>query len=126
MLTENQITEKIIGSAIEVHRTLGPGLLESAYQNCLEIELKSLNLNVKSEYHLPFFYKGTKVESGYRLDLFVEDKVIIELKSVEALNEIHFAQTMTYLKVTNCKVALLINFNVVYLKQGIRRIVNKL
>lgn len=124
--TENEISNKIISCALEVHRLLGPGLLESTYRDCLLQELKSNNLDAKKEYSIPLYFKGIKIESGYRMDIFVEDKVIVELKAVDTLHDIFFAQTYTYLKITNCKLALLINFNVRYLKDGIKRVVNKI
>ncbi len=124
MFTENQLSEKIIGCAIQVHKVLGPGLLESAYQECLYYELKEIGLNVEKQKSLPLVYKEVKLDVGYRLDLLVENKVIVELKSVETLNEVHLAQTITYLKLTNCKLGLLINFNVVKLIDGLKRVVN--
>lgn len=117
----NQITEKIIGCAIEVHKYLGPGLLESAYEECLYYELITQGLKVKRQVALPLVYKEVKLDAGYRIDLLIEDKVIIELKSVDALAGIHQAQLMTYLKLSGIKVGLLINFNVVRLKDGILR-----
>jgi GxxExxY protein len=117
----NQITEKIIGYAIEVHKNLGPGLLESAYEECLYYELENCGLNVKRQLALPLVYKDVKLDAGYRIDLMVENKVIVEIKSVEALAEIHKAQLMTYMKLANIKIGLLINFNVSRLKDGIVR-----
>lgn len=125
-MIENEISEKIIGCAIQVHRELGPGLLESSYEECLYFELRQAGLNVEKQKSLPLVYKEVKLDCGYRLDLIVENKVIIEVKSVEALNDIHFAQVLTYLKLSNCKLGLLMNFNVLLLKGGIKRIVNKL
>jgi len=125
-MTENQISEIIIGSAIEVHKALGPGLLESVYRECLFYELVSCGLKVEKEKPLPVVYKDVHLEIGYRMDLLVEDKVVIELKSVEALNDVHTAQVLTYLKLSDCKLGLLINFNVARLSSGIRRLVNKL
>ena len=126
MMTENEISEKIIGAAIEVHKLLGPGLLESAYEMSLERELNLRGLNVKRQVNLPLVYKDVKCDIGYRIDLLVEDKVIVEIKSVELINDVHIAQTLTYLKLTKCKLGLLINFNVALLKNGIKRLVNKL
>ena len=120
----NQITEKIIGSAIKIHKALGPGLLESAYEDCLFYELRKSGLYVQKEKPLPLIYEDVKLECGYRLDLFVEHKVVVEIKSVEALNDIHLAQILTYLKLANCEVGLLINFNVTKLTNGIKRVVN--
>jgi len=117
------LTEKIIGAAIEVHRNLGPGLLESAYERCLIYELEKLGLKVESQKALPLVYKEITVEQGYRLDLLVEDKVVVELKTVERLTNIHEAQILTYLKISGYKVGLLINFNIDILKRGLRRFV---
>lgn len=125
-MTENEISEKIIGCAIQVHRELGPGLLESSYQECLYFELIQSGLFVEKQKALPLVYKEVKLDSGYRLDLMVENKVIIEVKSVEMLNDIHLAQVLTYLKLSSSKLGLLMNFNVVLLKSGIKRVVNKL
>ena len=122
---ENEITERIIGCAIKVHVALGPGLLESAYESCLYYELVKLGLFVERQRAVPLFYKEIKVDCGFRADLVVERKVIVEVKSVEALNEIHLMQTITHLKLTTCKVGLLINFNVIRLKDGIRRVASK-
>lgn len=123
---ENQITELIIGKAIEVHKTLGPGLLESAYQECLKYELQQAGLKVETEKPMPIQYKEITINHGYRLDLLVENKVIIELKTTETLTDIHKAQLLTYLKISNHKVGLLINFNTLTLKDGIKRYVNNL
>lgn len=104
---------------------MGPGLLESSYEECLFYELVKRDLTVQKQKPLPLVYKEVKLEIGYRVDLLVENKVIIEIKSVEALNDVHLAQILTYLKLSDCKVGLLINFNVSLLKNGIRRVVNK-
>ncbi len=120
-----KFSEKIIGCAIEVHKSLGPGLLESAYLECLFYELQSIGLKVEKQRALPLVYKGIKLEANYRLDLIVEDKVIIEVKSVEALNDVHVAQVLTCLKLSGCKVGLLMNFNVLRLVEGLKRLVNK-
>ncbi len=125
-MTENEISEKIIGCAIQVHRELGPGLLESSYEECLYFELLQSGLFVEKQKALPLVYKEVKLDCGYRLDLMVENKVIIEVKSVEMLNDIHLAQVLTYLKLSKCKLGLLMNFNVVLIKGGIKRVVNKL
>jgi GxxExxY protein len=117
----NQITEKIIGCAIEVHRNLGPGLLESAYEECLYYELNTLGLDVNRQLALPLVYISVKLDIGYRIDLLVENKVIVEIKSVDAIAEINKAQLMTYMKLANIKIGLLINFNVTRLKDGIIR-----
>lgn len=125
-MTENQLSEKIIGCAIQVHKSLGPGLLESAYEECLFYELKQLGLFVEKQKPLPLIYKDVKLDIGYRLDLLVEKKVIVELKSVEALNDVHIAQMITYLKLSGCKLGLLINFNLLRLVDGLKRIANNL
>ncbi|GIV30050.1 MAG: hypothetical protein KatS3mg028_1116 [Bacteroidia bacterium] len=118
---ENQVTKKIIGCAIEVHKQLGPGLLESAYEECLFYELINSGLEVKKQVALPLVYKEIKLDAGYRIDLFVENKVIVEIKSVESIADIHKAQLMTYMKLAGVKIGLLINFNVKRLKDGIVR-----
>jgi GxxExxY protein len=120
----NKITESIIGAAIQVHRTLGPGLLESAYVACLAFELGKRGLKVEQQKPVPLVYEQVKLECGYRMDVLVEQSVVVEVKSVEALAPIHEAQVMSYLRLSGCKLALLINFNVVVLKDGIRRFVN--
>ena len=117
----NRITEKIIGAAIEVHRTLGPGLLESAYEQCLEYELTERGLKVERQIPVPVIYKDLNIEYGYRLDLLVEDQVIVEIKSIDELHPVHEAQILTYLKFAEKKIGLLINFNVKLLKDGLRR-----
>lgn len=121
----NEITELIIRCAITVHTELGPGLLESAYQECLFYELITEGLKVEKEKALPLVYKEIKMESGYRIDLLVENKVIIEIKSVEQLTDVHVAQVLTYLKLSNNKIGLLINFNTYRVKDGLRRLINK-
>jgi GxxExxY protein len=123
-MKENEITEIIIGCAIKVHKTLGPGLLESAYEECLYHELSKLSLDIQKQKPLPLIYEEVKLECGYRVDLLVDRKVVVEVKSIEALNDIHLAQILTYLKLSNCKVGLLINFNVLKLIDGVRRVVN--
>tara|TARA_R110002074_G_scaffold28532_13_gene82366 strand:+ start:4253 stop:4645 length:393 start_codon:yes stop_codon:yes gene_type:complete len=123
-MTENEIATKIIGCAIDVHKVLGPGLLESAYQECLYYKLKKVGLKVEKEKPMPLVFEEVKLECGYRIDLLVENKVVIELKSVEALNDVHLAQTLTYMKLGKYKLGLLINFNVTLLKQGIKRVIN--
>jgi GxxExxY protein len=124
-MNDNQITEIIIGCAIKVHRILGPGLLESAYQECLYYELIKTQLNVIKQKPQPLIYEDVHLDCGYRIDLLVEDKIVIELKAVEFLNEVHLAQILTYLKLTNCKYGLLLNFNVARMTDGIKRVVNK-
>lgn len=123
-LYEEKLTREIIGAAIEVHRELGPGLLESSYEVCLSRELELRGISFEFEKPLPLEYKGVRLDCGYRLDLLVADVVIVEVKSVEALAPIHEAQLLTYLKLTGVKVGLLINFNVVVLKAGLRRLVH--
>lgn len=123
---ENELSEIIIGAAITVHKNLGPGLLESAYEECLYYELNKNGLNVEKQKPMPLIYDDVKLDVGYRIDILVENKVVIEIKSVEALNDVHLAQILTYLKLSNCKLGLLINFNVSKLVNGIRRVVNKL
>ena len=117
----DRITEIIIGAAIDVHKALGPGLLESAYEECLFYELNLRNLAVKRQVDLPVIYKEVQLNIGYRLDLLVEDKVVIELKTVDKFMPIHDAQLLTYMKLVDCTAGLLINFNVPILKQGLRR-----
>ena len=123
-LYQEQLTGQIIGAAIEVHKQLGPGLLESTYQACLCHELELRGISFECQKPLPLEYKGIKLECGYRIDLLVAGLVIVEIKSVEALAPIHEAQLLTYLKLTGVKVGFLINFNVVVLKDGIRRLVH--
>jgi GxxExxY protein len=118
-----ELTGKIVDCAIKVHKQLGPGLLESAYQECLDFELLDSGLRTCKQIPMPLFYKNRKLDVGYRIDLMVEDKVIIEIKSVDALNPVYVAQVMTYLKLSGCRIGLLINFNVVFLKDGIKRII---
>jgi GxxExxY protein len=117
----NEITQKIIGCAIEVHRYLGPGLLESAYEECLAYELVKTGLNIKRQQATPVVYKEIKLECGYRIDILVENLVIIELKVVDTINPVHEAQILTYMKFANKCIGLLINFNVTLLKNGIKR-----
>ena len=121
MLYEEELTEKIIGAAIEVHREIGPGLLESAYQACLERELALRDIPFEPQKALTVAYKGVQLDCGYRLDLVVDGKVIVELKAVDELRAVHEAQLMTYLKLAGCHVGLMINFNVTQLTKGIKR-----
>ena len=125
-MIENEIAKVIVDCALRVHRELGPGLLESTYEACLYYELTQAGLTVESQKALPVVYNEVKLDCGYRIDLFVENKVVVEIKSVDALNDIHLAQILTYLKLSRCKLGLLINFNVKLLKHGIRRVVNNL
>lgn len=123
-MTENEISSKIIGASIEVHKQLGPGLLESTYEICLGHELNLMGLEVKQQVPLPVIYKDVKLNAGYRIDMIVENKVIIEIKSVDALAPIHTAQILTYLKLKNLKLGLLINFNEIKVINGLKRIIN--
>ena len=125
-MNENEISKIIIGKAIEVHKALGPGLLESAYQECLYFELIESGLKVEREKPMPIIYKDVKLDHGYRIDLLIEDKVVVEIKTVDAIMDVHEAQILTYLKLGDYKLGLLINFNVSLLKKGIRRFVNNL
>lgn len=125
-MTENEISKKVIGLAIELHKRIGPGLLESVYENALAYDLKEDGLKVMQQVSMPFEYKEVKLDVGYRLDLLIENKVIIEIKSVENLAPVHYSQLLTYLKLSNLKLGLLINFNTKLLKNGIHRIVNNL
>ncbi len=120
----NRITETIVGVAINIHRTLGPGLLESAYEACMVYDIVQAGLKVEQQKPLPVVYRGVRLECSYRLDLMIENEVIVEIKSIEKLLPIHRAQLMSYLKLSGCKVGLLINFNVEVLKNGIQRVVN--
>ncbi len=122
--TEDELATLTIGKAIEVHRALGPGLLESAYQECLFYELCQAGLYVEREKAMPLIYKEVKLEHGYRLDLLIENKLVIELKTVEALNDLHMAQVLTYLKFGKYRLGLLINFRVKILRDGIKRFTN--
>ena len=123
-MIENEISKKIIGCAIEVHKELGPGLLESAYQECLYYELKQAGMKVKKEKPMPIVYKEVKLDHGYRIDLLVEDKVVVEIKTVEGFNDVHTAQVLTYLRLGNYKLGLLFNFQTTILKKGIKRVIN--
>lgn len=125
-MTENELSREIIGAAIEVHRILDPGLLESAYEMALAKELGLRGFEVRNQVPMPLMYKDEKCEIGYRMDIVVANKVVVEVKSVEALNDVHLAQVLTYLKLSKTKLGLLINFNVAMLKNGIRRVVNRL
>lgn len=126
VMNENEISHKIIGAAVELHKVLGPGLLESVYENALAYDLREMGLEVQTQVPMPLIYKEVKHEVGYRIDILVENKVIIEVKSVDTLAPVHFAQTLTYLRLSGKKLALLINFNTKVLKEGIHRIVNNL
>ena len=125
-MTENDISYKAIGAAIEIHKSIGPGLLESAYENALAYDLQELGFSVRQQVPMPFIYKEVKQEVGYRIDLLVNSKVIIEVKAVEAVAPVHFAQLLTYLKLSGIKLGLLLNFNSKTLKDNIHRVVNNL
>jgi GxxExxY protein len=125
-MNENELSRIIIGRAIDIHRSLGPGLLESVYKECLFYEIKKAGLYSVKEKPLPLIYEGIALDCGYRIDILVEDKVVIEIKSIELLTRVHLAQILTYLRVGHFKLGLLLNFNEVFLKDGIRRVVNDL
>lgn len=125
-MTENELSYKIIGIAMELHKNVGAGLLESAYENALAFDLKEAGFEIQQQIPMPFIYKEVRLEIGYRIDLLVNEKVLIEVKSIENLAPVHFAQTLTYLKLSGIKLRLLINFNNKLLKNGIHRIVNDL
>lgn len=125
-MTENELARIVVDAMIEVHRELGPGLLENSYEHCLAFELRSRGLDVKQQVNLPVLYKGVQLDVGYRLDLWVDEKLIIEVKSVEELHPVHWAQVLTYLKLTRKKLGLLVNFNEKLVRDGIRRIANRL
>ena len=123
-IIENELANKVIGMAIEIHSALGPGLLERAYQECLYYKIQKSGLNVEKEKPMPLIFEEVKLECGYRIDLLVENKLVLEIKSVEALTDIHLSQTLTYMRLGNYKLGLLINFNVGLLKYGIKRVIN--
>ncbi|NDJ00007.1 GxxExxY protein [Flavobacterium sp. LaA7.5] len=123
-MTENEISRIVFNSALKVHQALGPGLLESAYCECLCYELNKTGLYVEKQKLLPLVYEEVRLDAGYRIDIMLENKFIIEVKSVDQLNDIHLAQLLTYLKLSDCKLGLLINFNVLLIKNGIRRVIN--
>ncbi len=123
-LTENEIATIVFESALKIHKALGPGLLESTYEECLAYELRKCGVDVVQQKALPLVYEEVKLDVGYRIDMMVNDKFIVEVKAVEALNDIHMAQILTYLKLSNYKLGMLINFNVVLLKSGVRRVIN--
>ena len=123
-MNENELSKIIIGCAIEVHKKLGPGLLESAYQECLRYELQQAGLKVRKEKPMPIIYKDVKLDHGYRIDLLVENKVFIEIKTVGQFTDVHLAQILTYLKLGNYKLGILLNFHTTVLKNGIKRIIN--
>ncbi|HTC00813.1 MAG TPA: GxxExxY protein [Ferruginibacter sp.] len=125
-MNENELSSVIIGEGIKVHQQLGPGLLESVYEECLAYRLIKVGLAIEKQKPIPLIFEEVRLECGFRCDILVEGKLIIEVKAVEGLNDIHLAQVLTYLKLTNTKLGLLMNFNVVRLKEGIKRVVNNL
>jgi len=125
-MAENDIAKKVIGIAIDVHKALGPGLLESAYKECLYSKIYQSGLHVEKEKPMPLIFEDVKLDCGYRIDLLVENKLVIEIKAVDALHDVHLAQILTYLKLGHFKLGLLINFNVSLLKNGIKRVINTL
>lgn len=125
-MTENELSKVVFDAALEVHKSLGPGLLESAYEECLSHELRKTGLRVEKQKPLPLIYEEVHLEVGYRVDILLENKVVIEIKSVDALTDVHLAQVLTYLKLSDCKLGMLINFNVAMIKNGIKRVANKL
>jgi GxxExxY protein len=120
----NELTGLIIGKAIEVHRQLGPGLLESSYRDCLLYELNSIGINAEKEFMVPLIYKEIKLDHGYRIDILVDKKIVVELKTVDAFNDVHIAQILTYMKLGHYEYGLLINFNVTSLGLGLKRFIN--
>lgn len=123
-MTENELAKIVFECGLKVYKALGPGLLESSYEECLFYELMKCDLRVEKQKALPLIYEEVKLDIGYRVDLLVENKLIIEIKSVEAINEVHVAQILTYLKLADCKLGLLINFNTVLFKYGVKRFIN--
>lgn len=123
-MTENELSKIVFECGLQVHKALGPGLLESAYEQCLLYEFKKRNISIENQKALPLIYEDVKMDAGYRVDFLIENKLIVEVKSVEGLNDIHLAQVLTYLKLSNCKLGLLMNFNTVLFKNGVRRIIN--
>ena len=122
-MSDEELAKIVIGLSIDVHKALGPGLLESSYKECLYYKINQQGIFVEKEKGLPLVFEKVKLDCGYRIDLLVENKLIVEIKSVEALNDIHLAQVLTYLKLSHCRLGLLINFNVLLLKNGIRRVI---
>jgi len=123
-MTENELSKIAFDAGMNVHKALGPGLLESAYEECLYYELQKYGLLVEKQKTLPLIYEDVKLDAGYRIDLLIDKKLVIEIKSVEALNDLHLAQVLTYLKLSGCKLGLLINFNTVLFKNGVKRVIN--
>ncbi len=123
-MDENEIARIVFQLGLKIHKALGPGLLESAYLECLYYEICKAGLKVEKQKALPLVYEGVQLDVGYRIDLIIENKFIVEVKSVESLNDLHLAQTLTYLRLSNCKLGLLINFNTVLFKDGVKRVIN--
>jgi GxxExxY protein len=123
-MTENEIAKVVFECGLKVHRSLGPGLLESAYEHCMYYELAKTGLYLEKQKPLPLVYDEVKLDAGYRVDFIIENKFIVEIKSIDALADIHLAQVLTYLKLSNCKLGLLINFNVLLFKDGVKRVIN--
>lgn len=123
-MTENEIAKLVFECGLQVHKRLGPGLLESSYEECLFYELSKYDVRVEKQKPLPLIYENVKLEVGYRVDLMIENKLIVEVKSVEAINDVHLAQILTYLKLSGCKLGLLINFNTTLFKIGVKRVIN--
>ncbi len=123
-MTENEIAKCVFDAGLKVHRALGPGLLESAYEECLYFELTKTGLYIEKQKPIPLVYETIRLDAGYRVDLIIENKLIVEVKSIDALADIHLTQVLTYLKLSNCKLGLLINFNVLLFKDGIKRVIN--
>jgi GxxExxY protein len=123
-MDENEISKIVFECALKVHKILGPGLLESAYKECLFYELKKVGLKIEKQKALPLIYEEVKLDVGYRIDIIIENKFIVEVKSVESLNDVHLAELLTYLRLSNCKLGLPINFNVSLLKNGVKRVIN--
>lgn len=125
-MTENELSKVVVDAAFAVHKALGPGLLENVYEHCLAAELRYCGVQVEQQRALPVYYRDQRLELGYRLDLLVEGKVVVEVKACDGLNDVHLAQVLTYLKLSKTRLGLLINFNEALLKRGIRRVVDKL
>lgn len=123
-ISENEISRIVYESGYLVHKSLGPGLLESAYEECLHYELKKHGLLIEKQKSMPLVYDEVKLDVGYRLDFLIENKFVLEIKSVEALNDVHLAQILTYLRLSNCKLGMLINFNILHFKNGVKRVIN--
>jgi GxxExxY protein len=125
-MTENELSRIVFDAGLKVHKALGPGLLENAYEECLYYEIQKSGISVEKQKALPLIYDEVKLDAGYRVDLLIDDKLIVEVKAVRELNDLHLAQVLTYLKLSGCKLGLLINFNTVLFKDGVRRVVNNL